>query len=1002
MSFGKSLLRSALGIFFLTVYLQNLGAQTDFNIRLWQSEDGLPNNIIQAIAQTRDGYLWVGTREGLARFDGVQFQAREILPQTAQPSVVSLLSSRDGSLWIGTENFGIFRWWQGQLTRCQLKGGDNNFTVDQILEDSAGTIWFGTSRGIIGWSQREMELKKGFKNPSPRLCTDNAGQIWVLDNTLKPADSNAATNYPAYSHALPDRARSLYCDSAGAFWMGADIGSPNVLIEAKAGVVTSFNRNVGPTGFVSVIFRDSAGELWIGSYAGLSRLINGRFVNFRTSDTASYRIYSIFEDREQNLWIGSEEGLTELTAKRFKTITKKEGLAMNAVVSVCPSQDGGVWISSWGGGVNHYLNGNITHLNTTNGLKSDYILGLTEARDGSLWVGADYGGPLQCIKDGHILTYDRDQGFHPGSATAVLCEDDNGRLWIGDRDDLQTWDGTHFTRYTTKEGLCNDTIHAICRGSNGAMWIGTAGGLMQWRAGHFQNMADIDSRLRVSILSLYQDAQNTLWIGTKLHGLLMLRNGVVTEITSQQGLFSDAIFATLEDNHTNLWLNSSRGIFRVNKQQAEEMTDGDANRITSISYGKADGIVASGQFRDVTQPAACKDAQGHLWFRTTQGVVMVDPDTLAMDHQPPPVVIQKITADNQPMRIAQSNSGTPAVITIPPGRGELEIQYAALSYTAPEKNMYRYQLSGVDSDWVNAGNLNVTKYNNLRPGHYRFQVIARNDDGVWNEKGQTIELILEPHFWQTWWFFTLCGLSAMGIVGAAARYEMHRRMQRTLMRLEQQRAVEQERIRIARDVHDELGSKLTRISFQGGIAVCHLNDPVETKRQIEQMSAAAREAVSSLHEIIWSADPENDSLEGLVGHISHYAGEFFSASAISCEVLAAEPLPTRRISAAVRHNLFLAVKEAINNAAKHANATKVLIQFSLSATELEILISDNGNGFETAPAEVIEPHKSKRAGYGLVNMRARLNAIGGRCEIRSDSQSGTAIRFFLPLASHEN
>jgi signal transduction histidine kinase len=477
----------------------------------------------------------------------------------------------------------------------------------------------------------------------------------------------------------------------------------------------------------------------------------------------------------------------------------------------------------------------------------------------------------------------------------------------------------------------------------------------------------------------------------------MLRGDNVSEITRASGLFSDAIYAIVEDNHTNLWLNSSRGIFYVRKSQIEDFLQGKQSSITSVNFGKADGIFASGQYTDVTQPAACKDNQGCLWFRTTQGVVVVDPDVITINHQPPPVVIQEVSIDNNLVFSNKFGGEFPRQIVIPPGRGGLEIRYVALSYTAPEKNRYRYRLEGLGENWVDAGNNRVATYNNLRPGGYRFQVIACNNDGIWNSRGESIALTLKPHFWQTWWFILLCGMTTAAIIGGSARHVTRLRMQRKLIQLEQRHAIERERARIARDVHDELGSKLTQISFQGSIAQRSLEDTIETRRQIEQMSASAREAVSSLQEIIWAADPENDSLEGLIGHISHFAGEFLNASTINCEVLTPEVIPHIQISAALRHNLFLAIKEAVNNAAKHARAKRVLVRIIIRPEELEVSISDNGVGFdaEVPAGEVFD--QSQRMGYGLSNMRERLAAVGGRCEINSESGQGTMVRFIIPL-----
>ena len=959
----------------------------------------MPNNIVQAITQTPDGYLWVGTREGLAQFDGEQFHLMDLSPESSQPSVTCLLAGGDGSLWIGTEGSGLYCFNKGKLGRRDLPGGTNGVDVQEIQKSADGTIWFGTSRGIFYWANDKMQRLTGFRNQQARFCADNLGKIWSCDSILKRIDPPGVTNTITIPAKVPRTTRAFYCDAEGTFWIGPDYGVDNSLIRVQSGTATTFPREAGPAGFVGSIFKDSWGNLWIGSYSGLSRFVDGSFISVSISKGSPCRIYCLFEDREHDVWVGSEEGLTRLTPNRFKTISKADGLSGNTVVSVCPNSRGGVWIGVWGGGVNYYLDGKISYLNKSNGLKSDFVMGITEGRDGSLWVGADYSGPLQHVSDGTVTSYGRDEGFTYGFTTEVLCEDGQGLLWIGTRENLQTWDGKKFTRYVTRDGLSNNRINAICRGAGTDMWIATDGGLTRWHEGKLENLGAKDPRLRVMILALYLDADNTLWMGTKRDGLMSWHDGDVKVFNRKSGLYNDTIYSILEDSHTNFWLNSSRGIFRINKRQIEAVAAGKENAITSVTYGRADGIVAGGQYRNITQPAACKDIEGHLWFRTTQGVVTVDPDLLSINQQPAPVVIESINANNMDFTTKNLNVDVSQPFEIPPGPGNLEIRYAALSYVAPGKNMYRYKLDHVDGGWVNAGNGRTAKYTNLRPGKYQFQVEACNNDGVWNGNGQTLTLMFEPHFWQTWWFAALgCG-TILGVVGGLVRYVTRRRLQRKLIQLEQRHAVERERSRIARDVHDELGSKLTEISFQGSIAQCNLDDPVETRRQIERMSVSAREAVSSLQEIIWAADPENDTLEGLVGHISHFAAEFFRVSGVNGEIFTPQQIPNQNIPAMVRHNLYLAVKEAINNSAKHANATRILIRVLLHEDSLEVLISDNGNGF---PANVPGNGAGvavtvKRTGHGLVNMRERLKTVGGQCEINSEPGQGTTVRFILPL-----
>ena len=973
-----------------------LWAKTDFNIRLWQAEDGLPNNIVQAVAQTPDGFIWVGTREGLAQFDGEQFTPLDLLATSSQPSVSSLFTAQDGTLWVGTEGAGVFCVQPGRVVHYDIANSNNPPDVVEILQSQDGVIWFSTNRGAYVFKGGKIQRLAAVRNLQVKICADKAGHVWFCDGNLKQVDSLSGSNLVVLPAKIPRSNRSAYCDADDVFWMGTDYGVDNSLIQVKEGKVTTYPRPGGPSGIVSVVFQDSWRNLWVGSYAGLSRLMNDSFEEFKISAGPPCRIYCVFEDREHDIWVGSEEGLTRLTRKQFKTISAAQGLSGNTVVSVCPSRDNGVWLGLWGGGVNHYLDGEITWLGKSNGLSSDFVMGITEVRDGSLWVGADYGGPLQHFQNGLVTTYGRDEGFLNSDATEVLFEDRNGRLWIGTRNGLRMWDGSQFARYTTRDGLSNNRINFLCQGIGDDVWIATDGGLTRWHDGKLDNLAAREPRLRVFILSLYQDADNTLWIGTKRQGLLRWQDGRLQAFNRKNGLYNDAIYSILEDNYTNFWLNSSRGIFRINKRQLESVAKGDENTITSVAYGRADGILASGQYRNITQPAACKDGRGRLWFRSTQGVVMVEPDALSINQLPPPIVLEEVTGNNVTFGAARLAQANPNTLVLPPGAGKLEVRYAALSYTAPGKNMYRYRLEGVDAGWVNAGNGRTARYSNLRPGEYQFRIMACNNDGIWNEKGPVLTLIFQPHFWQTWWFALLCGGSVLAGVALSVRAITRRRLQKRLIQLEQRHAVERERARIARDVHDELGSKLTGISFQGSIAQRNMADPAETRRQIEKMSASARHAVSSLQEIIWAADPENDTLEGLVGHVSHFVAEFFQDSEVNCEVSTPAVIPEIQIPAMMRHHLYLAVKEAINNAAKHARATRIRIRITVDENWLEVLISDNGHGF---PAESTGPEidKTKRVGHGLTNMRERLRQVGGQCELSSEPGQGTTVRLVMPL-----
>lgn len=975
-----------------------------YSSRLWQMEDGLPHVIVHAITQTRDGYLWVGTREGLARFDGVRFEPVTLTPRVVQPTIAALCGARDGSLWVGTENSGVFHVSEGRIVHLSTSIGVTNMGVSEIEETSDGKIWVNSTEGVLRFENGRLQLQEGSRRPAwawSSIAASKDGSIWAVSDGLKHIVNGVVTNLTG--PGIPNTARKLICGRDGAIWIGVNGG----MYQIKNGTSTYYRKGVGPNSYVSVIFEDRDGRVWIGTYLGLYQLIDGQFVNQSENDE-TYRVYAIYQDREGNIWVGSEQGLARLAPKRFTTYTKRQGLTENNIVGVCPSHDGSVWISVWGTGINH-LNGNTnTVYNHSNGLATDFVLGMCEGRDGSLWIGTDGGLGLHRLKAGKITRYDRAPGWNRSLLPVItaLCEDHTGVLWVGTRDFVARFEDEKFTCFTTENRLSNNKINAICEDSNHVVWLGTDLGLTKWENGKFTKF--IAPELERPVLSLYLDAAGTLWLGTREGGLGRIKDGDLKMFTSRQGLYSDSIYAILEDTRDNLWLNTSKGIFHVSKKSVDDVLSGKAPTSTSITYGKTDGILSSaGQYREVTQPSACKTLDGRLWFRTTQGVTVVNPEEITVNTQAPPVVIEEILADKKPLTpVSVSHEVNhplsvfgDALIHIPPGGGELEIRYTALSFSAAEKNHFKYRLEGVDSDWVDAGTRRYAYYNNVTPGDHRFHVIAANNDGIWNTQGATLSLKLHPHFWQTWWFLAACGFTVAGTIAGSVRYITWKKMQRKLERVEQQHAIEKERARIARDMHDELGAKLTRISFQGASAKRGLSNPTEVAQQIERMSQTARDLVSSLDEIVWAVDPENDTLDHLANYICRHASEYFEHSHINCRLVIPANLPHRRLSTDVRHNVFLAVKEALTNVLKHSEAKNVDLRLTVRDSEFEISITDDGRGFDSnSPAT---GSNTKRTGHGLPNIRDRLVDVNGRAEIVSQTGTGTCVRLVAPIVEDD-
>jgi signal transduction histidine kinase len=683
--------------------------------------------------------------------------------------------------------------------------------------------------------------------------------------------------------------------------------------------------------------------------------------------------------------------LSQLRARRFRTFTTANGLAHNNIMSVREDRSGTIWAAMWGGGLASLRGETIQNFTKEdpqpNALTTDNLLSVYEDTNGDILVGQDYEGGVFRLHEGKFtLPYPAVSDL-TDAPTRVIFRDRHGQLWFGLRSGLVLWN-------TREKWLEQTVVRAIVEDPGGTLWVATGKGLYRRQGKDFEQVTTVDNSWRSRPSSLFADATGGLWLGTEERGLTRRKpDGHLTVYTTKQGLFSDHIGEILQDDHGWLWFASTRGIFRVRVSDFDDLDAGRIAALRCIPYGREDGLVTV-QCNDFAKPAAWKGQDGRLWFATIKGLAVINPKAERnVNFNPPPVLIEEIVANKQ--SFPPPAPGAASELRIPPGRGDVEIHYTGLSLQVPERVRFRYKLEGRDSDWVDAGNRRAVYYNNLPPGDYRFAVTACNSDGIWSETGATLSFELRPYFWQTWWFVGLVLAGLVGAAGGTARFVTRRRMQRKFARLEQQNALERERARIARDMHDELGAKLTRISFQGAMAQRRIANPAEAGEHIAMMSQTARELVSSLDQIVWAVDPENDSLENLANYICRYASEFVADTPLRCEFVIPATLPPVRLSTEMRHNVFLAVKEALNNAVKHSAGKDIVLTIAVRDGEFEIRIADDGRGI---PPEPVAPDKNRRTGRGLGNMRERLDSIHGKFILRSAPGQGTEIRLLVPHA----
>ena len=951
-----------------------------YNVRTWQTDEGLPHNSVHALAQTADGYLWVGTREGLARFDGARFLpvTAAAAPELENAFITALCVSRDGGLWIASESNGVTRLKDGVFTKFTAADGLPGNQIQCLLESRDGSLWLGGDHGLSRFQDGRFQRLTGtefLNNNSVKALYEDAGGILRVATVTGLVSVNAAGEVSTNNFGIgfvPGIWKAVCEDRQGRLWLGATDGLVS-LTEGKRGSYAA-NKSL-PEKITTVIYEDRAGQLWVGTYGGLSRRVDGVLAPWWVDKAPiGDLIYTLYEDREQNLWAGGRDGLYRLSPARFITYTTEEGLNCNNVTSVLEDQSGGMWFGTWGGGVNRLQGGVFSALTATNGLTQDIVLSLCESRSGSLYVGMDFVGGMNRLPAGRSRAFSL-QSSWTNAAVRVIHEDRRGALWVGTSKGLNILHDAVREQFTTTNGLAGDNIAAICETRAGPIWVGTDGGLSCWGGRAFTNVTMREGLSHNSVNAIYEDADGTLWVGTKGGGLNRWRAGQWTSYTTADGLFSDEIYEIVEDDRGFFWMSSRRGIFRVSKQAFGAFDKGVLPALTCTHFVRADGL-ASVQCNGVAKPAGWKSNDGQIWFPTIRGVVAVQPG-IRINTEPPPVWIEEVRAGQRLLRAASLTNTMAASVTVPAGAGDVAIHYTGLSLQVPEKVRFQYRLEGRDKQWTDAGGQRSVTYNNLTPGHYRFAVRAANNDGVWNETSATLALVVLPQFWQTWWFkFALFAGPALILVWAYRA------------RVRRLREIEQLRIRIASDLHDDVGSRLTKVAMITE-QVERETDAGAVRPHILMIARTTRDITRAMDEIVWTINPKNDTLDNLANYIFHYAQEYFQNTGVRCRLHLPPSLPEQTLSTEYRHNLFMAVKEALNNILKHAGAAEARIQLTVTGDRLTIVISDNGRGFG---AERAHP-----GGDGLVNMRERLRKIGGSLRLGSAPDHGTTITMEAPL-----
>jgi signal transduction histidine kinase/ligand-binding sensor domain-containing protein/CheY-like chemotaxis protein len=763
---------------------------TQYIHEIWGIQQGLPQNSVYTIIQTGDGYLWLGTEEGLARFDGVRFKIYDKgnLDQLINNSIYDLYEDREGNLWIGTYGGGLtcLDVKSGEHTLLSKEQGLSNDWIFTIYEDHEGGLWIGTNQGLNYLKGDEFTIyttKHGLShNKILCICEDRDRNLWIGTerglNLMNRKDSSF-TVYTTEQGLSNDVIASMYVDREGNLWIGT-YGGLNLLDPGK-GEITRYTKKQGLTNErINSICEDRDGNLWLGTYGGgLNRLDakNGKITAYTTKNGfPDDTIWKVYEDREGSLWIGTDGGgLNRLRDGKFTTYTTREGLSNNIVWSVYEDGAENLWIGTNGGGLNCLSpkDGKFTAFTGKEGLSGNRVWAIHEDREGNLWVGTDSRGVNRLdAKDGKITTYTTRDGLSNDRITSIY-EDREGNLWLGTYggglNRLNPTDGK-VDVFTKKQGLTHDYILTLYEDREGALWIGTElGGISRFKNGTFTTYTTKQGLSHNIVNCFYQDRRGNLWIATYGGGLNRFKDGEFTHITGKEGLFNDRIYVILEDDKGNFWMSCNKGIFRVSKKELEDFCDGKRPGVHCISYNEKDGM-KSRECRGSVLPAGWKGGDGKLWFPTAKGVVMIDPNHIKKNPLPPPVVIEKISADHINLEAPFLPAGEQVVFS--PGNERFEIHYTGLSFLVPDRVRFQYKLEGYDPQWSDGVDSREAHYTKLPPGNYTFRVKACNNDGIWNETGTSISFYLKPYFYQSWWFYLLCGLVVIFLVYGGHRWRV--------------------------------------------------------------------------------------------------------------------------------------------------------------------------------------------------------------------------------------
>lgn len=720
------------------------------------TKNGLPQNSIYDIVQDNTGYIWIGTGQGITRFDGYHFEVFDKINtrEIKNNSITTLMISNNGSLWFGTFGGGVVVYENNVFRSYTTKNGLPNDFIWTITQDRNKNIWIGTNGG--GLIHFEHNKIKTFTNEDGlsdntifTICEDKQGKLWIgTENGLNCKEGSKFTVYKTGDGIADNTITSIFKDSKNILWIGTLNGLTS-LKEQKFKTYTTKNGLL--SNLIHSIYEDKDQNLWVATDRGLNRIYNNKIDRFTTKDGLSDNcVMTLFEDRENNLWIGtSGGGLNILHNGKFLSYTTEEGLSSNFIKPLYEDNKGNLWVGTNGGGLNKIRDGIIKSYTTDHGLISNFINSIYGDSKGNLWIGTNRG--INLYKNGKFITLESNNKTIKKSVIS-LYEDHSGNIWIGTYGGgLHLYKNGVIRTFDKNRGLSNNFVLSITEDKNGSLWIGTNRGLNRLKNNRFKTYAQNEGLSNDTIYDIYIDRSGTLWIGTNGGGLNRFKNEKFTSYTTEHGLFNNVIYRIIPDNRGNIWMSSNNGIFMISKKELNQFAEGKISYLNCKHFHESDGMkssVCSGGF----QPAGWKTKNGKLNFPTIKGVATINPEKITFNKKEPPVIINKVTIDGISKEFNKN-------LTLSARTKKIGIYFTAISFTAPVKIRFSYRLFGYKKKWTETNSRDKIDYSNLPSGNYKFKIIACNNDRVWNYRGTSFSFTIKPKIFQTFWFYLIVAAS---------------------------------------------------------------------------------------------------------------------------------------------------------------------------------------------------------------------------------------------------